>query len=996
LALLGILAFSLSGERLPVKSYGTSDGLPSERVQHIAQDSRGFLWFSTADGLSRFDGYEFTNYGVTQGLPNPIVNAFLEARDGSYWVATYKSVSRLRLTPQGPSFEIAAPTSPVSLPFIPSTLFQDSRGGLWCGVGSHGLFRIEQSPGARGWTLRQIDMKVPPPFGVISLVEDRRERGVLWAGTNLGLYRRWPDGTVDKVEGIGGFVEALIQDRNGRIWAGTRAGLFSFIPAHDTTPVSLRVYKEADGMANGDVKALLETSDGHIWAGCLIHGVTELTPAQDGSYTLRTYGRAQGLNDETVIALAEDRDGNLWAGGESGGAMKIVHRGFTTFTRADGLGADRISAMFEDRAGELYVSTGVGGPGNQLNRWNGRTFQSLSLHVDQAASALRQVALQDRTGEWWTARGDRLYRLGKRSFEQLSSALPTAVYATTAGLPGRYLLHIFEDSRGGIWASTYGALIRWDRETESLQDLGRTNGPPEQLVSAFADDRAGNIWLGLGGDGEGVVRYRNGRFREYHPSDGVPAGYVSALYVDHAGRLWIASAYGGLGRVDSPDALRPSFVSYTTAHGLSSNSVFSIAEDRWGRIYAGTRRGVDRLDVASGRINRFTVADGLPRGSVSTAFPDRHGDLWFGTAQGLARLSPELEADSPLPPVYISGLQAGSHQHLASASEHALELEPNENFLQVHFSALTFAAGEQLRYQYRLEGSSRDWSSPSEERTVVFSSLPSGKHRFLVRAVNGAGQVSPAPAVVAFSVLPRMTERLWFRLLVALLIGSAIYALYRYRIAQLLAVERIRMRIATDLHDDVGASLSQIAVLSDVLRRRSGRDDPGEFEPLHRIAGISRELVDSMSDIVWAISPQKDRLVDLTRRMRQFAEGMLVALGIEFTFEAPGRGEEIKLNLETRRQVFLIFKESVNNLVRHAGCTRVRVRLALEGDSLSLVVEDNGKGISNGDSDGHGILSMRSRATELGGSLEVRAGDYGGAAVVLRVPARARRGLRGA
>jgi ligand-binding sensor domain-containing protein/signal transduction histidine kinase len=988
LLLLATAASPLFAERLAVRSYGTADGLPSERIHDISQDSRGFLWFATADGLSRFDGYEFITYGAAQGLPDPVVNAFLETRDGGLWVATSHHVCRLRPAPEGSACESISPAAPTPGVFIPSTLLEDSAGNVWCGVGSLGLFRIEPSPG-RGWMLQPVDLKVPPPFGVITLIEDRNERGVLWAGANTGLYRRRPDGRVDRIDGIPGYVEALIQDRGGRIWAGTRTGLYSFLPGPAGAAVSLEVYRESRGLANSDVKALLETSDGHIWAGSLLHGITEFTPAPGGGYALRTYGKAHGLSDETVISLAEDRAGNLWAGSESGGAMKIVRRGFTMFTRADGLGGDRIGAVFEDRAGELYVSTAA--PGSHLNRWNGHGFESLSLHVGREAWGLAQAALQDRKGEWWTARDDALYRLGGKAFEQLRSAAPAAIYRTAEGAQTNYVSRLFADSRGGIWVSTGGDLhnhlSRWARDT----GMTARDPPMQELVSAFAEDAAGNIWVGS--HGEGVARYRNGEFTSYRTADGVPAGFVSDLFVDHAGRLWIASGSGGLGRVDEPDAARPVFVSYSTSQGLSSNSVFSITEDRWGRIYAGTRRGVDRLDLASGRIKHFTAADGLPRGTVYVAYRDRRDDLWFGAAQGLARLSPERDEDGPPPAAFISAVRAGNRPHLVAAPEQPLELGPDENFLQVNFSSPAFGAGEQLRYQYRLEGSGADWSAASTERSVVFSGLPHGRYRFLVRAVNSAGQASPAPAVVAFTILPQIAERWWFRLLAVLAAAGAIYGFYRYRMEQLLAMERIRTRIATDLHDDVGASLSQIAVLSDLVRRRSHNGDTGQMEPLHRIAGISRELVDSMSDIVWAISPQKDRLIDLTRRMRQFAEEMLVAPGIEFWFDVPARGEEIKLNVETRRQVFLIFKEGIHNVVRHANCTRVRVRLALEGDWLSLAIEDNGRGVAAGGNEGHGIPSMRSRAAALGGSLELTAGPGGGTIVALRVPARARLGV---
>ena len=336
---------------------------------------------------------------------------------------------------------------------------------------------------------------------------------------------------------------------------------------------------------------------------------------------------------------------------------------------------------------------------------------------------------------------------------------------------------------------------------------------------------------------------------------------------------------------------------------------------------------------------------------------------------------------------------------LGQARVENLKLAPDHKQLQIDFVGMDFRPGTTLRYQYKLESTDRDWSAPTSERTVNYASVAPGSYRFLVRAISSDGIASPEPAVVVFTVLAPVWRRWWFLTLGAMVVSLATYGVHRFRVRQLLAVERIRMRIATDLHDDIGASLSHIAVLSEVVTgeiARLGVAPDGErlYEPLSRIGSVSRELIDSMSDIIWAISPRKDRLRSLTERMREFAGEVLGARGIEFHVEATGIDQEMKLDPEVRRQVFLIFKECVHNILRHSGSTRVVCDFRMQRGELVLRLSDNGRGFGatatngpkNGRHGGHGLLSIERRAKALGGKLEVAEACGQGVTVVLRVP----------
>jgi signal transduction histidine kinase len=316
-----------------------------------------------------------------------------------------------------------------------------------------------------------------------------------------------------------------------------------------------------------------------------------------------------------------------------------------------------------------------------------------------------------------------------------------------------------------------------------------------------------------------------------------------------------------------------------------------------------------------------------------------------------------------------------------------LRLRPTENQVQVEFAGLNFGVGETLRYQYKLEGTERDWAPPTDSRSVNYAVLPPGSYRFLVRAVNTEGVASPAPASLEFMILPPFWLRWWFWTAAVGAITLLAVAAHRYRLRHALELERVRTRIATDLHDDIGSSLTQIAILSEVARRHMGTDAAQASPPLARIADLSRELVDSMGDIVWAINPRRDHLGDLVHRMRRFASEMLPARNIQFDFQAPASGEDTALGAEVRRQVFLVFKECVNNIVRHSGCRRAEFGLHIQQHRLLLWVRDDGHGMSvSGNGHGHGLASMEQRIRDLGGEWKISSEPGRGTAVSVSVP----------
>jgi ligand-binding sensor domain-containing protein/signal transduction histidine kinase len=1022
IVLVIVLTIETRGERLPVKSYTLTDGLPHVTVRRIFQDTHGFIWLCTPGGISRFDGYRFTNYGITEGLPIVSINDLLETRRGVYWVATNgggvcrfnprvalnRSDANSRFTVYGVGDE--ATTNRVNV------LYEDRAGRLWAGTDG-GLFVLDEEKDEFARVSLQIEGQQDRFVQVWAFVEDRE--GSLWVGSGAGLTRRLTDGRLlnysVKLNEISNSLYAMLFDSDERLWLGTRHGLIvlkpeplsgaeagrfpwrqldragagpkakgKFRPLPDT-PGDACLYTVADGIGRDDVRVLHRSADGVIRIGATDGGLIEFSA---GGF--RRYTTANGLSDDTILSIFEDRDSNLWMGSNSDGVMKLIRTGFTAYDRADGLGHQIIASIFENQSAELYVITA----GSYINRFEGGRFTSVRPNLSQRIPEFRS-AIQDSNGQWWVATTEGLLRFPKTErLEHLARAEPKAFYTDKDGLAQDNLTYLFEDSRGDIWIGSWSpaeeVLTRWDRASGKFHRYSDRDGlPPFNPVSSFYEDASNNLWIGFRNGG--LARYRDGRFRTFTKEDGLPVSTITNILSNQAGQLWLTAGAGGLIRIDDPSSEDLHLVVYTTAEGLSSNHHHCLTYDNQGRIYIGMPLGIDRLDPTTGQVKRYTIADGIPGGSRA-AYRDRKGVLWFGTAKGLLRLMPEPELPALPSPVFISGVRvAGVPQAVSDFGEvnvSELELEPNRNQIQIDFFALSLVAGESLQYQYKIEGAGQDWSVPTEQRTVNLSLSP-GSYRFLVRGVRTDGSLSPSPAAVSFRILRPLWQRWWFITIAAALLMLATYAVYRYRVARLIELERVRTRIATDLHDDIGSNLSLIAMISEVAKDQASKDNPEVLDRLALVARTSRQSVDAMSDIVWAVNPKRDHLHDLTERMRRFASDTFTARDIDFQFSAPGASQDIKLGAELRRQIYMIFKESVNNIAKHSDCTEAEIDLGISGGQLILKLNDNGKGFdiesASNRYGGNGLVSMRRRAESLGGKLEIASHQGAGTTIILKV-----------
>ena len=1041
---LNMVSAHVAAHELPIRTFTVADGLADNRVHRIVLDSRGLLWMCTNSGISRFDGSQFHSFGVPEGLPHPIINDLLETSDGDFWVASNGGgVIRFRVATAGPRYEaFSVDREPTSNRV--NRLFRAVDGAVWVGTDG-GLFRMTERPqGGPGFTRVALQRRGHPDemVQVWSFAEDRD--GTLWVGTRFGLVSILRGGRIvsfpvrQKLETDHVF-SLLYTHEDDILWIGHQSGLALFKPPpaasyrtveptaqplEDRSIVRAAAHQLAAQNGPTDLPrrpgeaVFFETSQsgGRPFVSDLFRsqsGVIRIV-ANGGVFEFSN-GRFVRLEDprlhDALAYAAEDREGNLWLAKPATGVLRVARHGFITFRESDGLG-QAVGSVFEDRAGELVAI----GQDWRVSRFDGVRFHAISANIPAraraAGGAANMRAIEDHRGEWWFATGAGLIRFsGIRRIEDLATTIPTT-YTTRDGLAQDSINRLFEDSRGDIWIASLipgrEVLTRWDRSSGHFQRYSDADGLRAfNAPSSFYEDAHHVLFITLR-DG-GIARYDGRGFRILSEADGVPAGNIGGAIADSAGKLWCWSSLG-VYRIDDLSAAPLQPIMVMPSKQIRNGSVGALLVDARGSLYVAGGGGIARIDNASNALESanpriaslYTTSDGLAGNEVSGAYADRSGRLWFSTTQGLSYYEPERRWHSLAPRIRIGGLRvAGVELPVSPAGEDrlaGLELTPGRSQLEIAFFGIDFAPGSTLSFEYRLVGASDDWSAPSSSRSVMFSNLAPGSYQFEVRAVSAAGERSPQPARAVFRVLPPVWRRWWFITLAALVVLSGVSWFEHYRAAhrreinrareeRLAALEQVRRRIAADLHDEIGSTLTQISILSEVALQQGTRAMPEPNHALSTIAASSRELVDAMSDIVWAINPAKDHLADLTQRIRRTAADAFAATNATLRLELPPADQEIALGAHLRREVFLIFKEAVNNIVKHSACSEVVITLEIDGAALRLELHDNGRGFDpRAPSEGHGLASLRNRAAAIGGSLTVVSAPGAGTAITLNLP----------
>ncbi|RMH60783.1 MAG: hypothetical protein D6677_13090 [Calditrichaeota bacterium] len=421
--------------------------------------------------------------------------------------------------------------------------------------------------------------------------------------------------------------------------------------------------------------------------------------------------------------------------------------------------------------------------------------------------------------------------------------------------------------------------------------------------------------------------------------------------------------------------------------GLPDNMIYAALEDEQGNIWISTNRGIVRLNPADRSIRLFDVRDGLlnMEYNVSAFFRGRNGQLFFGGNNGLDVVYPDRLTGNPIPPpVALTGfrlfnkpVKPGPDGPLRKTIDHAdaIQLRYDQRVFSFEFAALDFTAPEKNRYAYLLEGFDETWIDAGNQRMATYTNLDPGAYIFRVKAANNSGLWNEQGASIRVTIQPPFWMSWWFRLIVLGIIGGLVYLFYRMRLERALAVERTRTRIARDLHDDLSANLSSITYFIEAIRGDSKKkmsDQAQKF--LNLISESAMESQEKIQDIIWAINTGNDSWEQLLVKMRRYASDMLDSRGMDYTLEIPGQITAPPLSMEQRRNFWLIYKEVITNITRHAQARHAHISLTVAGKSIRLTIQDDGIGFDPQlASQRNGLKNIKTRIKEMGGDYEVNA-----------------------
>ena len=993
-ALCMLTCLASSGSDASDKYLSTFEQIASPdlgKVNSILRDDRGFLWFGTERGLCKFDGYQVRVFAIGPAWSGKqqIVTSMVKTDSGSLLLATGRGLWAFNLRTEQ------------SYPFLPGTEISESRinaiieapgGTLWIGTGSLGLFSynpttatMQQYTTGNGLSSNRI----------LSLLLDRS--GTLWIGT-LGGGLNALDMSTSRVVHYRSSISdpgtlqsdnviALSENDNHELWIGTSDGLNVL---NLETRRMLRM--DLHSYTKHSIMAITHDASGRMWIaaldlGVLVYASGSFTPFATLSDVGRSLSSVRTLYPDPIATTGKSL--LLWMGTRNGvNKVLMLTSPFTNHIRyQDSLYLDRgaVLSLCEDRDGKLWTGTWGGGL-DMLRRANG-SYQRVANFkhnpTDPASLPHNDVSciVEDRGGNLWvgTAGGLAMLDVGRKRM---------VVYRHQQGNPGSLINDdvgpIYEDRSGTIWICTRGglsALVPDERRRfrNYLNDPKEAHPVEGNFVSDILEDRHSHHWVATYGRGLNKLE-ADGTFKRFlHPGDSsrTKENWIFCLVEDHDGLFWL-STLAGLVSFDPHSA---QFTRHPIPQ-LHDAHIFGIHVDKRNNLWLSTGIGLIKFSPGTQSFTRFDENYGIAFTELRSGFfKDSHGKLFVGGLDGFTEFFPDsISKDSHPPAIAVTALSIFNNELPAAIlTGGEIRLPHNQNSLSFSFAALDYAKPQQNRFAYRMVGVDNEWVEAGTRNYASYANLDPGRYVFEVRGCNSNSVWNESGTSLAIAIAPPYWRAWWFRILVAGIVVSLMYAAYRYRLKKLLDLERLRLRIANDLHDDVGSNLSAIAMVSRAAQRAPEltQSTKRRLVEIYDTAVLTSE---GMKDLVWFIKPEDDTLDDLFLRMKDTAATLLGE--IPFDFQAPKTAASVTITIDFKRNVFLAFKEILSNITKHAMATRVEIHITLHARIFEMTIRDNGRGFDEATRPrGNGLLSLRKRASSIGGSCKITSGPQQGTAV---------------
>jgi ligand-binding sensor domain-containing protein/signal transduction histidine kinase len=1006
------------------------EGPSSSSIKGIIQDSQGFLWFGTQDGLKRYDGYRFRDYRKQDGNPNGLsgtaISALFLDRSGTLWVASDWFLDRY-----DPATERFVPArtgsgGPMRFGAGINNINQDSNGTIWLST-TTGLFRLDPGTGS----LSHYDHQPGDPASLSSdLVKSTFEEkdGTFWVATTEGLdvFDRRTARVTDRIPlnpptaktAMGTAIPRLRGDQPIKLMvdhAGVLWAIFPFgggLATVDRKAHKLIAYAFNGAGVDSFIDGIQEDREGSLWLASSADGLLKLDRTRRLVVRYRNNPLDPGsLSSDNVQALFEDREGNIWVGTQGGDLNRFTSRPppFKRYRHEPGnpnsLLKDEVTSVYEDSRGILWVGNRVA-----LNRIDRKTGQYTIYRTAGGPGELSNTyvisIVEDHSGYlWFGTSGGGLNRFDGRTGQ-------FKVYRHDPADPGSLsddlVYSLFVDREGAFWVGTDNGLDRFDPATERFQAY-KAAEPNMSSYRAIGEDRAGRLWLATVLSGLHRFDPATGRFTVYQHSSApgsLSNDWVNTVCIDRLGIVW-AGTQSGLNRLDPAT---DKFLVYDERNGLPNSNLSGILEDARGNLWIGTNKGLSRFDPVSGRFTNYYLSDGLPSNEFyrrNGVFKSKTGEMFFSSTGGLAAFFPDrvIENSDPPPVVLTDFLLADDSVRIADSSPlhqsisltRSLTLEPKQNIFSFEFSALSFANPSRNRYRYRLEPLETVWKErDSSHRTVTYTTLPPGDYTFRVQGSNNRGTWNDTGASVHIRILPPWWATWTFRAACFLSVVAAILSLHFYRLREIARQlnlrfeERLaeRTRIAQELHDTLLQGFLSASMQLHVTNDNLPENSPAKAS-LSRILELMSRVIEEGRNAVRGL-----RLLHGDSGLEQLFSRIAQENPPkdEITYHVVAEGPSRSLHPLVRDEVYRIGREAVINAFQHSHGSRVELTVEYASRCLRVLVRDDGCGIDpallRSGRDGHwGLAGMRERAERIGAQLHVWSDAARGTEVEVTVPA---------
>lgn len=960
----------------------TRDGLPNNAVTAIVQTRDGYLWLATYDGLARFDGVSFVIFdnSNTPEMRSSRITSLSEDADGNMWIGCESG----ELTRYQDGHFYAVPFHPPWESKKIQAIGADASDRIWF-----------LNPDGKLASLDGQTVAAPNTGGAITvLAMTQAPDGTIAVDSNGQVYTFGRGRTIALPLGLqsSDYVKWICHSRDRSLWIITQDRLLKWNGSRTED------FGQSP-LGSSSVTTMLEMNSGGLAVGTLENGLFLIFPQRGVVH----FDRAHQFPNNWVRTLCEDREGTLWVGTGTGGLVALRPSRVTTLNAPDDWQGANVLSITCARNGAMWIGTeGAGLYRQQAGQWT-HFGNSNNLPNPFVWSVSEDPQKRLWVGTWG----------GGLSIEQSNrfERVPGLADLTSP------MLAILHGANGVTWLGTDTGLLRYEAGT--LTHYGAENGLILPDVRAIAEAPDGTLWFGMMGGGLG--RLQNGVVKQFRSQDGISSDFVQCLHLDGHGALWIGTYGGGLDRFQNDH-----FSTIGLAQGLPSNFICGMDEDSRGNFWISSHGGIFRIQnaelnqCADGRIASvhplvYGTGDGMPTLECSGGFQPAScwtadGRLWFSTSKGPVGIDPNnIKVNQLPPPVFIEKMLVDGQPVTAlDRAGGSLRIPPGRRRFEFRYAGLSFVAPEKVSFKYRLQGLEHEWTDAGTKRTVIYSYIPPGSYEFQVTACNSDGIWNPAGAALAFVVRPYFWQTWWFRLAdgvsaAALLSGVVLWSTRRRmrrkleRLERQRVVERERTRIARDIHDNLGANLTRISLLSQSAHGEL--NNPGQAAvQLNRIYDTARELTRALDEIVWAVNPEHDTLDSLANYLGKFSQEFLGSLAIRCRLDLPLQLPPWPVTAEVRHNLFLAFKEALNNVIKHAAASEVSVSLTVQPDAFVLAVQDNGRGFSTEAVEsparrqpdriarGHGLANMRRRLEKIGGLCEIQSAPGQGTGVRFVVP----------